>query len=54
MAVMHNGVVQWCFTVIYACSVLAQREELWSYLESLGTKIGIPWLFLGDFSQVIY
>lgn len=43
-----DTIVKWCITAIYA-SVVIHREELWQYLEDLGTSLKIALVIAWEF-----
>lgn len=53
VAVKDGNLVKWMFSAVYASPKVAFHNLLWSYLESVGAILDIPWLFLGDWNQVL-
>lgn len=43
----------WFLSAIYASPKLNFRNDLWHYLECIGTGLSFPWLLIGDFNQVL-
>nr|XP_011470317.1 PREDICTED: uncharacterized protein LOC105353179 [Fragaria vesca subsp. vesca] len=47
------GSSPWLLSGIYASPCNTARGTLWSYLDSLAARIGLPWLLLGDFNELL-
>ncbi|PKI75229.1 hypothetical protein CRG98_004380 [Punica granatum] len=39
--------------VIYACSRVAPRRDLWQFLEDTSTAVHRPWAVIGDFNEIV-
>lgn len=45
--------VTWYCTTIYASPIFSIRCHLWDYIRSTRHFVGGPWLFLGDFNEIL-
>lgn len=43
----------WVALFVHASPITVVRKELWSYLQHLGECIGVSWLVVGDFNQIL-
>lgn len=47
----QNSQTLWVLFVLYASSKVALH--LWKYIKSIGDCLQVPWLFMGDWNQVL-
>lgn len=47
------GYKKWICSAIYASLVPATREILWDHLRRLRSSFNDPWLFFGDFNEIL-
>ena len=53
-AVVNPGVDDaWWFTGFYGNLVTANQEHSWILLKHLCLKLDLPWLYLGDFNEIV-
>jgi len=43
----------WRFTGFYGNPVRANREHSWALLKHLSLKMDLPWIFAGDFNEIV-
>ena len=44
----------WCFTGFYGNLDIASRENSWSLLRELSRHSALPWICMGDFSEILF
>lgn len=45
---------QWGFTDFYSHPETNKHEESWRLLEKLSKRSGLPWVFIGDFNEIMH
>lgn len=45
---------KWTCSAIYASSIPANREALWSHLSNLRNSVIDPWMLMGDFNEILH
>jgi hypothetical protein len=47
------GARSWVCSIVYASSIPSTRQPFWDYLISLRNRCNAPWLFVGDFNEIL-
>ena len=50
---VHNNRT-WRFTGFYGHPETSKRGESWRLLEELSTRSNLPWLYMGDFNEILH
>ncbi|XP_058726600.1 uncharacterized protein LOC131597960 [Vicia villosa] len=50
---LANGTFSHYMTAIYALNQLSHRKNLWNDIQSLGDRINMPWIIIGDYNNVL-
>jgi hypothetical protein len=48
-----QGALPWRFTGFYGNSITHRRRESWALLDKLDSMMTLPWLLMGDFSEIL-
>ena len=48
----QGGREPWFFTIVYASSNQAKREDLWNNLHGISRTMDKPWLVADDFNEI--
>lgn len=44
---------EWLYTSVYASPIPVRRIDLWNHLKDMHIDYSLPWVVIGDFSEVL-
>ena len=50
----EQGNKKWRFTGFYGNPETSKREESWKPLEQLSRSCDLPWVYMGDFNEIMH
>ena len=47
------GTNAWICSAVYGCLIPSRRDMLWDHLVMLRRQFSLPWMILGDFTEIL-